>query len=79
LNFPDVQSLAEAEFLAPALSLVTDKDLRHHCHAQRRLIIAERDEHLMQKWHEEFPGDVRDEEAFFAMKREERRADRCRC
>jgi hypothetical protein len=29
----------------------------------------------MQQWREEFPGDVRDKEAFFAMKREERRAD----
>jgi hypothetical protein len=32
----------------------------------------------MQQWREEFSGDVHDEEAFFMMKREERRADRCR-
>jgi hypothetical protein len=32
----------------------------------------------MQQWREEFPGDIRDEEAFFAMKREERRVDRHR-
>jgi hypothetical protein len=31
----------------------------------------------MQQWRKEFLGDV-NEEAFFAMKREERRADRCR-
>jgi hypothetical protein len=78
LNFPDVQSLAEAEFLAPDPHLATDEDRRRHRHAQRRLLIAERDERLMQQWREEFPGDVRDEEAFFAMKREERRADRRR-
>jgi hypothetical protein len=73
-----VQSLAEAKFLAPAPRLVTDEDRRHHRHAQRRLLIAERDERLMQQWHESFPGDVCDEEEFFTMKREERRADRRR-
>jgi hypothetical protein len=73
LNYPDVQSLVEAEFLAPAPRLVTDED--HRCH---RLLIAERNECLMQLWGESSPGDVRDEEEFFVMKREERRADR-RC
>jgi hypothetical protein len=32
----------------------------------------------MQQWRESFMGDVRDEEEFYAMKREERRADRRR-
>jgi hypothetical protein len=32
----------------------------------------------MQQWHEVFPGDIRDEEAFFMIKREERRANRHR-
>jgi hypothetical protein len=73
-----VVSVAEAEFLAPPLRLVTDKDRRRHRHQQRRLLIAERDEHLMQQWYESFPGDVRDKEEFYAIKREERRADR-RC
>jgi hypothetical protein len=32
----------------------------------------------MQQWREEHPGDVQDEKAFYAAKREERRADhRC--
>jgi hypothetical protein len=75
VNFPDVQSLAEAEFLEPAPNLVTEKDRHHHRHARHRLIITERNERLMQKWREEFRGDVRDEDAYLAMKREERRAD----
>jgi hypothetical protein len=32
----------------------------------------------MQQWHEGHPGDVQDEEAFYAAKRKERRADRRR-
>jgi hypothetical protein len=76
MYFPDMQFLAEAEFLTSASRLVTDEDHRYHRHAQRRLLIAERDERHMQQWRESFPGDVRDEE-FFVMKREERRAD-CR-
>jgi hypothetical protein len=75
LNFPDVAFLAEAEFHAPTPRLVTDED--RHRHAQRRLLIAERAERLMQQWHESFPGDVRNKE-FYVMKRKERRADRCR-
>jgi hypothetical protein len=47
LNFSDVESLEEAEFLAPPLSLVTDEDRHRHRQAQRRLVIAERDERLM--------------------------------
>jgi uncharacterized protein YndB with AHSA1/START domain len=78
LNYPNVQSLAEAEFLTPTPSLITDKDRHRHRHTQCRLLIAERDERLMQQWREEFPGDIRDEEAFFTIKREERRANRHR-
>jgi hypothetical protein len=49
LNFPDVASLAEAEFLAPPPRLVADEDPRRHRHSQRRLLLAERDERLMQQ------------------------------
>jgi hypothetical protein len=31
----------------------------------------------MQQWREEHPGDIQDEEAFYAAKRVERRAERC--
>jgi hypothetical protein len=73
LNFPDVASLTESKFLALPPHLVTDED--HHRHAQRRLLIAECDECLLQQWRESFPGGVQDEEEFYAMKREKRRAD----
>jgi hypothetical protein len=33
---------------------------------------------MMQQWRKEHPGDVQDEDAFYAMKREERRTDRRR-
>jgi hypothetical protein len=75
LNFPDVAFLVEVEFLAPPPCLVTNDDRHRHRHAQRRLLIAERDECLMQQWRESFPGDARDEEEFYIIKREERRAD----
>jgi hypothetical protein len=67
LNFAEVASVAEVEFLAP-----------HHRHVQRRLLIVERDERLMQQWRESFSSDVRKTEDLYAMKREERRADRRR-
>jgi hypothetical protein len=73
-----VQSLAEAEFLTPTPRLITDEDRRRHRHAHCHLLIVERDEHLMQQWRESFPRDVHDEEEFFAIKREESRADRRR-
>jgi hypothetical protein len=73
-----VQSLAEAEFLAPPSRLITDEDRRRHRQAQRRLIIAEHDERLMEQWRESFPGDVLTEREFYAAKKEERRADRRR-
>jgi hypothetical protein len=79
MNFSDVEFLEEAEFLAPPPHLLTDNNCARHHQEQHRLTIAERDEHLMQQWHEEHPGDVQDEEAFYAAKRAERRADHRRC
>jgi hypothetical protein len=46
-----VESLEEAEFLAPPLRLVTDED--RHRQAQHRLVFVER---LMQQWREQFPA-----------------------
>jgi hypothetical protein len=71
--------LRKAEFLAPPPPLLTDADRAGHRQEQRRLAIAERDERLMQQWSEEHPGDVQDEDAFYAAKMQERRADRRRC
>jgi hypothetical protein len=74
MKYPDVESLAEAEFLVPAPRLVPMRTAT----ITRRLLIVERDERLMQQWRESFPEDVRDEEEFFAMKREERITNRHR-
>jgi hypothetical protein len=78
MNFSNVESLEEAEFLAPPLHLLTNDDPAHHRQEQLRLAIAEHDERLMQQLREEHPGDVQDEEVFYAAKRAERRADHCR-
>jgi hypothetical protein len=58
MNFLDIESLEEAEFLAPPLRLLTNADRARHRQEQRRLAIAERDERLMQQWREEHPSDV---------------------
>ncbi|KAK1684471.1 hypothetical protein QYE76_045319 [Lolium multiflorum] len=47
MNFPDIESLEEAEFLAPAPCLVDEENRRCDRQAQRRIAIAERDEELM--------------------------------
>jgi hypothetical protein len=54
MNFPDVECLEEAEFLAPSPRLLTDDDRARHRQEQRQLAIAERDERLMQQWREEW-------------------------
>jgi hypothetical protein len=79
MNFPNVESLEEAEFLAPLPRLLIDDDRARHLQEQRRLAITERNERLMQQWSEEHQGDIQDEEAFYAAKRTERRADHHRC
>ncbi|KAK1653724.1 hypothetical protein QYE76_071529 [Lolium multiflorum] len=58
MNFPDVESLEEAEFLAPTPCLVDDEDRRRHRQVQRRIAIAEHDEELMRQWRAQFPNDV---------------------
>jgi hypothetical protein len=79
LNFPDVESLEEAEFLAPAPRLLDDKDRHRHRQAQRRLAVAERNEELTRQWRAKFPSDVIDEEVFFnELTMTQRRIDRRR-
>jgi hypothetical protein len=50
LNFPDVQSIEEAEFFSPPLRLLDNEDHHHHCQAQLRLAIFERDEEQTRCW-----------------------------
>jgi hypothetical protein len=78
MNFSDVESLEKAEFLLPPPCLLTDADRARHRQEQHRLAIAEHNERLMQQWSEEHLGDIQDEEAFYAVKRENRRADQRR-
>jgi hypothetical protein len=79
MNFPKMESLAEAEFLATQPALVTEEDCRRHRAVQRRLAIAERDECSMAEWRRLFPQDVQAEVEFYAAKRAERRAARADC
>jgi hypothetical protein len=76
MNFPETESLAEAEFLAPQPALVTEEDRRRHRAVHRCLAIAERDERSMAEWRRLFPQDVQAEFEFNAAKRAERRAAR---
>jgi hypothetical protein len=78
LNFPEVQLIEEAEFLAPPPRILDDGDHHRHRQAQRRLAIAERDEELMRRWRDQFPSDIVDEEVFFNEQRAKRRTDRHR-
>ena len=76
MNFPETESLEEAQFLAPQPHLVTEEDRHLHREAQRRLLIAEHDERAMARWRREFPQDVQAELEFYRSRRAERRAYR---
>ncbi|KAK1698178.1 hypothetical protein QYE76_014875 [Lolium multiflorum] len=78
LNIQDVESMEEAEFLAPAPRLVSEEDRRRHRQAQCRIAIAERDQKLIRQWREQFPSDVDNTEAFFVDLRAQRRSVRRR-
>jgi hypothetical protein len=78
LNFPDVESLEEADFLEPPPCLLDDDDCHRHCQAQCWLAVAERDEELMRQWRAQYLSDVIDKEVFFNKQRSRRRRDRCR-
>jgi hypothetical protein len=55
MNFPETESLEEAQFLAPQPHLVREEDRHLHREAQRRLLIAEHDERAMAVWRRGFP------------------------
>ncbi|KAK1606653.1 hypothetical protein QYE76_030326 [Lolium multiflorum] len=76
MNFPDVESLEEAELLAPTPCLVDDEDRHRHHQVQHRITIAEHDKELMRQWRAQFPNDVDNTDAFFADLRAQRRSDR---
>lgn len=76
MNFDDVNSLEEAEFVAGPPRLITDEDRRRHRLVQRRLTIAEADERAIAAWKREFSDDVQAEIKFYAAKRANRSAKR---
>jgi hypothetical protein len=76
MNFPEMESLEEAQFLMPQPYLVTDEDRHRHRQVQRRLLITEHDERAMAAWRRKFPEDVQAELEFYRSKRAERRAYR---
>ncbi|KAE8767897.1 Ethylene-responsive transcription factor CRF1 [Hordeum vulgare] len=63
-----------AQRLTPPPRVVTEKDLCRNRRRERRLGIAEMDEHAMAEWRQQFPQDVLDERAFFVQRMAERRA-----
>ncbi|KAI5016646.1 hypothetical protein ZWY2020_006497 [Hordeum vulgare] len=76
MNFPEVMTREWAQRLAPPPRVVIEEDRRQNRRWDRRLGIAEMDEHAMAAWRQEFLHDVLDERAFFAERKAERRAKR---
>ncbi|XP_044958036.1 uncharacterized protein LOC123409119 [Hordeum vulgare subsp. vulgare] len=72
MNFLEVMTREWTQRLTPPLWLVTEEDHRQNRRRERRLGIAEMDEHAMTAWRQQFPQDVLDERAFFTQKRAER-------
>jgi hypothetical protein len=74
LNFPEVESAEEAQFLAPPPLLETREERRNHERIMRRISIAEADERMMAEHRRLHPKDVAREEGFWVHKKQERRA-----
>ncbi|KAE8778823.1 Farnesyl pyrophosphate synthetase [Hordeum vulgare] len=62
-----------AQQLAPSVWVVTEEDRRLNRRLERRLGIAQMDEHAMEEWRQQFPQDVLDEHASSAQRRAKRR------
>jgi hypothetical protein len=76
MNFSDVRTCEQAQELAPPPRLVTEEDRHVQRRWERRLLIAEADEHAMAVWRERFTQDVVAENEFWAQRRAERAARR---
>ncbi|KAE8770709.1 Ethylene-responsive transcription factor CRF1 [Hordeum vulgare] len=74
MNFPEVMTMGWAHNVALRPRVVIDEDRRRNRRQQRRLSIAEMDEHAMAEWRRQFPQDVLDERQFFAQRRAEQAA-----
>jgi hypothetical protein len=76
LNFPEIQSHAEAVFLAPSPLIETACKQRRHERTQLWLSITEVDERGMEEWRRLYPTDVDYELTFWANKAAENRRRR---
>ncbi|KAE8816861.1 Ethylene-responsive transcription factor CRF1 [Hordeum vulgare] len=75
MNFPEAMTREWAQQLAPPPRVVTEEDRRPNWRRERRLDIAEMDEHALAAWRQQFPQDILDENAFFAQRRDRRRTE----
>ncbi|KAM0898446.1 hypothetical protein ACQ4PT_021924 [Festuca glaucescens] len=57
-NFLDIESLVEAELVAPEPRLVSCEEKRRHQLAMERLAITEADECAMAQWRRDHPEDM---------------------
>nr|XP_045090215.1 ethylene-responsive transcription factor 5-like [Aegilops tauschii subsp. strangulata] len=69
INFSDVRTREQAQEFAPPPRLVTEGDRRVQRRRERRLLIAEADEHAIAVWRKRFPQDVVAENEFWAQRR----------
>jgi hypothetical protein len=76
LNFPEIGTREEAEFLEPPSLIQTQAEQRRHEHAQVQLSIAEINERRMEKWRRIFLVDFEYKHSFYAQKVVEKRARR---
>ncbi|KAE8783316.1 t-complex protein 1 subunit eta [Hordeum vulgare] len=76
MNFPEVMTIEWAQNLASRPRVVTEEDRRRNRRQQRRLSIAEMDEHAMAEWRRQFPQDVLNEREFFVQRRAKREKKR---
>ncbi|KAE8777305.1 t-complex protein 1 subunit eta [Hordeum vulgare] len=70
--FSKVMTLEWAQNVAHRPRVVNEEDHRWNRRRERRLSIAEMDEHAMAEWRRQFPQDVLDGHGFFAQRRAER-------
>ncbi|XP_020187555.1 uncharacterized protein [Aegilops tauschii subsp. strangulata] len=80
MNFSYVRTREQAHDLVPPPRLISDEAHRLQRKWERRLLIAEADEHAVAVWRKRFPQDVTAENVFWAQRRAERavsRADKC--
>ncbi|KAE8788569.1 Ethylene-responsive transcription factor CRF1 [Hordeum vulgare] len=66
MNFPKEMTMELVQNLAPHPRVVTDEDRHWKRRRERRLSIAEMDEHAMEAWRRQFSQDVLDERQFFS-------------